>query len=129
MNYTGNEAFLTPEEMAAKLRISLRTLQKMMKDGIAPKFIRLGHRVLFVTQCEPTQTPSEHCSKCNSTNVSIGPYFTRCDDCGFEDEPSDDENIPPACSHCGSFDWVVVRPGAYRCQSCGKSFQSPSSSN
>lgn len=42
-------AFLTPEEMAAKLRISLRTLHKMMRKG-APEHIRLGGRVLFVMQ-------------------------------------------------------------------------------
>lgn len=43
-------AFLTPEEMAAKLRISLRTLHKMMRKGEAPEHIRLGGRVLFVMQ-------------------------------------------------------------------------------
>ncbi|KAB2942288.1 MAG: helix-turn-helix domain-containing protein [Hyphomicrobium sp.] len=40
--------FLTPEEMAAKLRISIRKLQQMMKDGAAPEHVRLGARVLFV---------------------------------------------------------------------------------
>ncbi len=40
-------ALLRPEEMASKLCISLRTLQKMLKDGTAPDHIRLGRKVLF----------------------------------------------------------------------------------
>ena len=52
MQVTDNVAFLTPEEMAARLRISLRKLQQMMKDGSAPKHIRLGRRVLFVIERE-----------------------------------------------------------------------------
>jgi predicted DNA-binding transcriptional regulator AlpA len=41
---------LTFEEMAAKLRISIRTLQYMMRDGTAPEHVRLGTRVLFVVR-------------------------------------------------------------------------------
>ena len=45
---TDNLIFLRPEEMAAKLRISLRKLQQMMKAGTAPKHIRLGNKVVFL---------------------------------------------------------------------------------
>ena len=38
----------TPEQMAAKLRVSLRTLQRMMKAGTAPEHYRLGKKVVFV---------------------------------------------------------------------------------
>lgn len=48
MKVTSNSAFLTPVEMAAKLRISIRKLQQMVKDGSAPKHIRLGAKLLFV---------------------------------------------------------------------------------
>lgn len=41
-------AFATMEEMAATLRISLRKLHKMMKEGNAPRHVKLGSRVLFV---------------------------------------------------------------------------------
>lgn len=47
MHITSKSAFLTPEEMAAKLRISIRKLQQMMKDGTAPKHVKLGGRTLF----------------------------------------------------------------------------------
>jgi len=47
-----NVAFFTPEEMAAKLRISLRKFQQMLKDGTAPKHIRLGTKVLFAVTKE-----------------------------------------------------------------------------
>ena len=47
---TDNLIFLRPEEMAAKLRISLRKLQQMMKAGTAPKHIRLGTKVVFLEQ-------------------------------------------------------------------------------
>jgi len=44
--------FLTPEEMAAKLRISLRKLRQMTKDGTAPEHIKLGGKVLFPVEKE-----------------------------------------------------------------------------
>jgi predicted DNA-binding transcriptional regulator AlpA len=47
VHVTTETAFLTPEEMAAKLRISIRKLQQMMKAGTGPKHIKLGGRVLF----------------------------------------------------------------------------------
>lgn len=47
MDVASDTAFLTPEEMAAKLRISIRKLQQMMKDGTAPKHIKLGSKVVF----------------------------------------------------------------------------------
>lgn len=47
MHITHTMAFLTPEEMAAKLRISIRKLQQMMKDGTAPEHVKLGGKVLF----------------------------------------------------------------------------------
>lgn len=50
MRLDDSMVFLTPEEMAAKLRISLRTLHKMMRRGEAPEHIRLGGRVLFILQ-------------------------------------------------------------------------------
>ena len=52
MQVTSNEVFLTPEEMAAKLRISIRKLQQMVKDGTAPKHVRLGSKLLFVVEKE-----------------------------------------------------------------------------
>lgn len=52
MRITQEAAFLTPEEMAAKLRISIRKLQQMMKDGTAPKHIKFGGRVLFPIEQE-----------------------------------------------------------------------------
>jgi excisionase family DNA binding protein len=50
MNLNTKMAFLTPEEMAAKLRISIRKLQQMVKDGTAPKHMKLGAKVLFVIE-------------------------------------------------------------------------------
>jgi predicted DNA-binding transcriptional regulator AlpA len=50
MIMTENTNFLTPEEMATKLRISIRKLQMMMKEGTAPEYIKLGSRVLFVVE-------------------------------------------------------------------------------
>ncbi len=44
--------FLTPEEMAAKLRISLRKLRQMTKEGTAPRHIKLGGKVLFPIEKE-----------------------------------------------------------------------------
>lgn len=52
MHITQKTAFLTPEEMAAKLRISIRKLQQMMKDGTGPKHIKLGGKVLFPVEEE-----------------------------------------------------------------------------
>jgi excisionase family DNA binding protein len=52
MNLNTKMAFLTPEEMAAKLRISIRKLQQMVKDGTAPKHMKLGAKVLFVIERE-----------------------------------------------------------------------------
>jgi excisionase family DNA binding protein len=52
MKVTQDVVFLTPEEMAAKLRISVRKLQQMMKDGTAPEHIKLGGRVLFAVEGE-----------------------------------------------------------------------------
>lgn len=43
-------AFLTPAEMAARLRVSIRKLQQMMKDGTAPQHIKLGAKVLFIVE-------------------------------------------------------------------------------
>jgi excisionase family DNA binding protein len=48
MRVSEDLAFLTPEEMAVKLRISIRKLQSMIKDGSAPEHIRLGNKVLFL---------------------------------------------------------------------------------
>jgi excisionase family DNA binding protein len=47
MQITKKMAFLTPVEMAAKLRISIRKLQQMVKEGTAPKHIKLGGKRLF----------------------------------------------------------------------------------
>ena len=47
MHITSTSAYFTPEEMAATLRISIRKLQKMMKEGTAPKHIKVGTKVLF----------------------------------------------------------------------------------
>lgn len=52
MHITQKTAFLTPEEMAAKLRISIRKLQQMMKDGTAPGHVKLGGKVLFPVEME-----------------------------------------------------------------------------
>lgn len=52
MHITTTSAFLTPEEMAAKLRISIRKLQQMIKDGTAPKHIKLGGKLLFPVNAE-----------------------------------------------------------------------------
>ena len=48
MKVDAKQCYLTPEEMAARLRISLRKLYLMMKQGTAPEHIRLGHKLLFV---------------------------------------------------------------------------------
>lgn len=53
LEVTAGVSFLTPTEMAAKLRISLRTLQQMLKDGTAPPHHRLGSKVLFLVRSEP----------------------------------------------------------------------------
>ena len=50
MHITDDTKFLTPEEMAATLRISLRTLQKMVKANTAPRHVRQGSRLLFVVE-------------------------------------------------------------------------------
>lgn len=55
MHITQKTTFLTPEEMAAKLRISLRKLQQMMKDGTSPEHIKLGNKVVF-----PVETGVRH---------------------------------------------------------------------
>lgn len=47
MRVTDEKIFFTPEEMAAKLRISLRTLQQLVRDGAAPEHIKVGGRMLF----------------------------------------------------------------------------------
>ena len=52
MRITDDTSFLTPEEMAAKLRISIRKLQQMMKDGTAPDHMRLGNKVVFAISKE-----------------------------------------------------------------------------
>lgn len=52
MKVSSATAYLTPEEMAVKLRISLRKLQQMMKDGTAPTHIRVGSKVLFPVEQE-----------------------------------------------------------------------------
>jgi predicted DNA-binding transcriptional regulator AlpA len=52
MRITEDIAFMTPEEMAAKLRISIRKLQQMMKLGTAPKHVKLGGKVLFPVEKE-----------------------------------------------------------------------------
>ena len=52
MTVSESMAFLTPEEMAVKLHISIRKLQQMMKDNCAPEHIRLGAKVLFVMKKE-----------------------------------------------------------------------------
>lgn len=50
MHLKSKTAFLTPEEMAVKLRISIRKLQAMIKDGTAPPHVRLGTRLLFILE-------------------------------------------------------------------------------
>lgn len=52
MHISQKMAFLTPEEMAVKLRVSIRKLQQMMKDGTGPKHIKLGGKVLFPVETE-----------------------------------------------------------------------------
>jgi predicted DNA-binding transcriptional regulator AlpA len=52
MHITEMTAFLTPEEMAAKLRISLRKLHQMMKDGTGPQHVKLGGRTVFPVEKE-----------------------------------------------------------------------------
>lgn len=48
MRVSKYDTYLTPAEMAAKLRISLRSLQRLMKDGKAPPHTKVGGKVLFV---------------------------------------------------------------------------------
>ena len=50
MEVSHGTKFLTPEEMAARLRISLRKLQQMVKEGTAPKHLRLGTKLVFVVE-------------------------------------------------------------------------------
>lgn len=38
---------LLPSEVAAQLRLSVRTLEKMRLNGSSLKFVRLGKRVLY----------------------------------------------------------------------------------
>lgn len=52
MRIHDSDLYLTPAEMAAKLRISLRTLQHLMKTRQAPRHVRLGGKVLFVVETE-----------------------------------------------------------------------------
>ena len=52
MKISAKKAFLTPEEMAAKLRISIRKLQQMVKDGTAPEHVKFGSRLVFVVDGE-----------------------------------------------------------------------------
>lgn len=54
MDVSYNAKFLTPEEMAAKLRISLRKLQKMVKEGTAPHHVRLGSKLVFIVTGGPS---------------------------------------------------------------------------
>ena len=53
MKVTDDTRYVTSEEMAVRLRVSLRTLQKMIKEGTAPEHIRVGHRLLFVVAKSP----------------------------------------------------------------------------
>ena len=52
LKITTKKTFLTSEEMAAKLRISIRKLQQMVKDGTAPKHVKFGAKLLFVVERE-----------------------------------------------------------------------------
>ncbi len=52
LKITTKKTFLTSEEMAAKLRISIRKLQQMVKDGTAPKHVKFGSRLVFVIDGE-----------------------------------------------------------------------------
>lgn len=45
-------ALLTPEETAVKLRISVRKLQQMVRDGTAPEHQRVGRQIRFLIQAE-----------------------------------------------------------------------------
>jgi excisionase family DNA binding protein len=52
MRISHDVAFLTPEQMAAKLGISVRKLQQMVRDGVAPDHTRIGRKVRFLIQKE-----------------------------------------------------------------------------
>ncbi len=52
MRINEETAYLTPEEMAAKLRISIRKLQNLVKSGNAPEHIRIGNRLRFLVTKE-----------------------------------------------------------------------------
>ena len=41
-----NEALLTPDEAAQRVRMAPRTLQRMRYEGGGPEFVRLGHRTV-----------------------------------------------------------------------------------
>lgn len=41
------EVFLTPNEVAKRLRSSARTLERKRIDGTGPPFLRFGRRVLY----------------------------------------------------------------------------------
>lgn len=48
MLVSNDTTYLTAEEMAVKLRISLRKLQQLVKADSAPEHIKVGSRLLFV---------------------------------------------------------------------------------
>ncbi len=44
------EGLLSPEELAAKLKMSKKTLAKWRCNGRGPRFVRLGHAVRYMPQ-------------------------------------------------------------------------------
>ncbi len=48
LSVDGTVAYATMEEMAATLRISVRKLHNLMKEGKAPRHVKIESRVLFV---------------------------------------------------------------------------------
>jgi predicted DNA-binding transcriptional regulator YafY len=42
-----NVRYVTGEELAARMHVSVRTLQRLVDRGLVPKPIRFGRRVLY----------------------------------------------------------------------------------
>ena len=46
---------LRPEEMAARMRVSLRTLRRLSHYGLAPKPLKVGRQTFYVIQVGTAQ--------------------------------------------------------------------------
>lgn len=112
MRMTTKTEFLTSEEMAAKLRISIRTLQRMVKTGSAPTYLRVGGRLLFPLDDAVTK----ECPNCGTENCAIEQTSIRCMSCDTQFPL----NVP--CSHCPSYDHTVEPVSVGSCKSCDAHF-------